>query len=338
MPLLPRFPFRRPAGDWLTDDGAGGTSVERLATELLDAQGVDRAVLCHDDLRYTPAQQNTHLAREICRAANDWTLEQWVARDPRLSALMLVPNQVTDDAVTEIARIGDDPGMAGILMAVNGLSKPLGHAAYHPIYAAAADRGLPVVIHAGVDAANEVLTPHVAGGAPSFYGEYRALSALSVMTHVTSLIVQGVFEKFRDLQVLLMGAGVSWLPALLWRCDAEYVAYRREAPWVRHSPTEYFREHVRVGTWRMAAPAEPERLVRVLNTVEGVEDLLIYGSGFPDWDTSWPSELDSLPVEWRAKARGENAFEFFRWRASPAPSLVGGGDVGAMEIDEKAGA
>jgi predicted TIM-barrel fold metal-dependent hydrolase len=300
---------------------------------------VDRAVLCHDEVRFTPAQQNTHLAREIARATNDWTIEHWLRHDPRLFGVILVPNQVAGDAVAEIARVGDEPGMVAVLMAVNGLSKPFGHPAYHPIYAAAAERGLPIVIHAGCDAPSEALTAHTAGGTPSLYGEYRAFSAQSLMTHVVSMIVQGVFERYRDLQVLVMGGGVSWLPSLLWRFDAEYVAYRRAAPGVRHAPSDYVRDHVRIGTWRPAPPAEPERLVRVLQTIDGVEDLLVHGSGYPDWDTTWPSDLDFFPAEWQPKVRAENALKLFRWEGqAPAPALAAAGTVGDMQDDSEDGA
>src|ERR1700759_5475688 len=86
MPLLPRFPYRRAAGDWLADpdDGAAGTSPKRLVQRLLEGRSGEHARLCHDDARFTPAQPNTHLARETARAANDWTIEQWLGADPRL--------------------------------------------------------------------------------------------------------------------------------------------------------------------------------------------------------------------------------------------------------------
>jgi predicted TIM-barrel fold metal-dependent hydrolase len=314
MTLLPKFPYHRPDGDLLeaAEDVAARSDPVRMLERL---SAVDRIVLSHDEAMWTTAQPNPHLSVEIARAVNDWTAEHWLRVDPRLHALILVPNQLVPDAVEEIARMGDDPGMVGILLGANGANKPLGHPTLHPIYAAAAEHELPIVIHAGLDAPSEVLTSHTPGGMPATYAEYRAYAGQSLMAHLISLIVQGVFDRHPGLRVLLMGGGVSWLPSFLWRSDAEYVAYRRETPWVSRPPTEYVREHVRIGTWRMALPAEPERMVRLLRTIDGIEDVLVYGSGYPHWDTMPAEALAFLPGEWQPKVLGENARELFRWRA-----------------------
>jgi len=81
-------------------------------------------------------------------------------------------------------------------MVGNGLGKPFGHPVYHPIYAAAAEASLPVAIHLGGDAVPDTLTHPTAGGLPSTYAEFRVVGAQALMTHLVSLIGQGVFELF----------------------------------------------------------------------------------------------------------------------------------------------
>src|ERR1700753_1978723 len=75
--VIPQFPYHRPGGDKLPDtseDGApAGSSLATLRNQVLDGADVDRAVLMHDIGRNIPVAPNTHLARELARAANDYT-------------------------------------------------------------------------------------------------------------------------------------------------------------------------------------------------------------------------------------------------------------------------
>jgi predicted TIM-barrel fold metal-dependent hydrolase len=318
--ILPMFPYSRPDGDKLPvavpEYGPAGSSYDLVKEQLLDA-GVEAAVLNYDEGMRTPTTPNTHLARELARASNDWTIDRWLGRDERLHGLVLVPNQVTEHAVGEIARIGDHPQMVGILMSANGLGKPFGHPAYHPIYAAAAERGLPVVIHAGGDAVLETLTHPTAGGLPTSYAEYYIFNSMPLVTHFLSLVAQGVFEKFPDLKVLFSGGGITWLTAILWRFDGEYMPYRRETPWVSKLPSDYVRDNVRLCTYPLVGPAEPEGLIRLLQAFPGIEDVLVYGSGYPNWDTDFPETVaEQLPADWADKVFSENARDLFRWSVS----------------------
>src|ERR1700733_10790359 len=84
---VPFFPYRRSQGDTVagsSPDGApAGTSLDVVQEQLLDANGVERAVLAYDIGRNIPSAPNTHLARELARAANDWTIDRWIEEDER---------------------------------------------------------------------------------------------------------------------------------------------------------------------------------------------------------------------------------------------------------------
>jgi predicted TIM-barrel fold metal-dependent hydrolase len=329
MPLAPMFPYRRPDGDTLA--GADGSSYETLRDQVLDPWGVERAVLCHDLGGLSPARTNPYLARVTATAINDWTRERWLSRDERLSALLVVPNQTPDDGVAEIERLGDDPRIAGVLLAANGLSKPFGHPLYHPILAAAAERGLPVVIPAGGDAITETLSATMAAGMPSSYTEYAVFASQALATHLVSLIAEGVFVKYPDLRVLISGAGVAWMPSVLWRFDTDYAAYRRETPWLDVPPSEYLRRHVRICTYPLDVTARPEQLTQFLRAFRGLEDLLVFGSGYPGWDTDSPESIaDRIPDEWRDKILRENAQALFRWDVQPHRETPPAADVGVV--------
>jgi uncharacterized protein len=324
IPLVPGFPYKHPDGEELPSaagDGPAGSSLQTLREQVLDPLDIELGILSFEEAMLGPAMPSTRLGAAVARAANDWTIDRWLQPEPRLRGLILVPTQVPEDAVAEIVRIGDDPRMAGVLLCVNGLGKPFGHPAYHPIYAAAAERGLPIVIHDGGDAIAETLTHPTAGGLPATYAEYDAFRPQALATHLVTLVAQGVFDRFPELRVLLVGGGVTWISALMWRFDTEYRTFRREAPWLTRKPNEYIRDHVRFATYPLERTDPPETLRRLLALHEDLDDLLIYGSGYPRRDADTPAEVaDLLPVGWSEKVLAENARSFFR--AEPVADTI----------------
>jgi predicted TIM-barrel fold metal-dependent hydrolase len=286
-----------------------------MREQLLDASRVERAILSYDSAMLMPALPNSHLAREVIRAANDWSVDRWLSgKDDRLYGLILVPNQVPDDAAAEVRRVGKNPRMVGVLLGENGVGKLFGHPVYHPIYEAAVELGLPVVLHVGSDAVPDTQTATSAGGLPVTYADYRILAAQPLMAHLVSFIGQGVFEKYPDLRLFVVGIGASWIPGLMWRFDTNYKTLRREVPWVTRIPSEYLRSNVRISTYPLDRTPKPEQLVRILNAYGGAEDLLCFASGYPDWDANDVSYVaDRLPSEWHRKIFYDNALTFFRW-------------------------
>jgi predicted TIM-barrel fold metal-dependent hydrolase len=135
------------------------------------------------------------------------------------------------------------------------------------------------------------------------------------MTHLVSLILHGVFEKYPSLRVLLVESSTAWIPWLLWRLDNNFKALRRDAPWLTRYPSEYFYDHVRVTTQPLDSPDDSEQLVQLLSFIGG-EDILCYSSDYPHWDADeLPSVVSRLPKAWLPKVLRENAWKLFGWPA-----------------------
>ncbi|MEM7015118.1 MAG: amidohydrolase family protein, partial [Verrucomicrobiota bacterium] len=83
---------------------------------------------------------------------------------------------------------------------------------------------------------------------PTFYYEHHALLCQSAMSHVASLILHGVFEKWPTLQFIIIECGIAWLPPVLWRLDSGWKALRKETPWLKRLPSEYAKDHIRFTT------------------------------------------------------------------------------------------
>jgi predicted TIM-barrel fold metal-dependent hydrolase len=319
-PLLAKQVYVNIEGDKLRGQSVDpraplGTSAAAL-TQRLDKHGIDAALLTHDTQALTPMLINVRLSVELARATNDWTIERWLDADPRLSAAVLVPTQLPEQSVQELYRVGKHPQVRAVLLCANGLGKPFGHLTYRPILRAAADLGLVVVIKAGGDNTGDSTTHPTAHGLPSTYAVYHSLLDQSPATHLTSLIAQGAFDELPDLRVMIIGAGISWIAPHMWRFDHEYREFRREAPWLKAAPTHYLEDRIRISTYPLEHVTNRSAWERYLQAFPGLSRVVVYGSGYPSWDSDEPdTAADRLPAAWRDSVLGDNAAEFFDLRA-----------------------
>jgi uncharacterized protein len=290
---------------------------EHFRTEFLDRSPCDRVVLGYGEGLLSTALANHHLVRTVVQAANDWTIDSWLNSDDRLFGLVLIPTGVPEDAGREIRRVGQHDRMVGVAMGTNAFGRPFGHPVYRPIFEAAAELNLPIILQTGSEVLIEQLTPPVGGGLPSTFSEFDALSSQPLVSHVVSMIAEGIFETYPRLKVMVVGGGAGWIPGLLWLFDYWYKIVRLEMPWLRRLPSEYFVEHVRVATADLEAPRESTKLAQLLSTVPGIDSVLVYASGYPrqGWET--PDEIAGrLPEAWHGPAFLGNALDLYRWPSS----------------------
>jgi hypothetical protein len=299
--------FHHPDGDYVVGGAEACTQPEQLSKEVLRGNTV-AAVLVPAKAMLTPADNNALWTVQLARAINNWMADRWLKVDSRFRGSIVVPNQLPSEAAAEIRRLASDSRFAQVLMVGNGLGKPFGHPVYHPIYEAAAEAALPVSIHLGGDAVPDTLTHPTAGGLPSTYSEYRVVGTQSLMAHVVSLIGQGVFERYPRLKVIIVGGGLMWIPALIWRMDNNFGPFGREAPWLRRKPSAYFRDHFLVAAQPLERPREIARLHRALSAFQGMEHLVCFASAYPERDMETPSRIAAaLPKDWHRLIFYENA-------------------------------
>jgi predicted TIM-barrel fold metal-dependent hydrolase len=101
-----------------------------------------------------------------------------------------------------------------------------------------------------------------------YYGDRPAFET------VAAAILQGLFARYPNVQLLLSEQGTVWVPYIVRKMDHAFLMGRR-ATWgkLEMRPSEYFRKHVRV------APYPEENVDRVIESV-GVEPIT-FGSDFP---------------------------------------------------------
>ncbi|MEJ7704649.1 MAG: amidohydrolase family protein [Geodermatophilaceae bacterium] len=287
--------------------GTPGSDYELMRTQLLDRYDVEYAILGGDEGIEVSTLANPHLASALARAANDWMVQEWLGRDPRLKGSIVVAPQDPAGAAEEIRRIGEHPDMVQVIVS-SGSQRPYGDPFYWPIFQAAAEMGLPVAAHLGGQGG--VNANPTGTGPPSYFWEAHALLCETGMGHVASLIAHGVFEKLPELRFLLIECGVAWLPAILWRLDADYKALRKETPWLDRLPSDVAREHIRLTTQPLEQPKDVRHLWSALEAIDG-ERTLLFATDYPHWDFDDPDRV-RIPPAWRDRVLRENARELYR--------------------------
>ncbi len=281
--------------DWRDARGKPATTAERLGHEALDPFGTRIAIL--NCLYGVQATFSEDLGAAMARAVNDWITREWLDRDPRLRASIVVPQQNAELAVAEIERCAGDRRFVQVLLLVSG-ELPLGRRQNWPIYAAAERHGLTVGIHAG----SSYRHPNTPVGWSSYYTEEYINQAGAFQTQLTSLITEGVFAKFPDLTVVLMESGVTWLPGYLWRLTKFWKGLRSEVPWVADPPATIVRDRVRLTLQPFDGPPEPETITRFMEHM-GSDALLLFSTDYPHWQFEG---TDAVPAGLDPRAGAED--------------------------------
>ncbi len=281
--------------------GSEESSLDALRRHVLDRDGVELAIL--NCLYAIDSLHNPEAAVDFARAANDWIIEQWLERDHRLRASMVVPVQLPEEAAREIDRVGGHPGFVQVLLPVR-TEHPLGSRINRPLWAAIDRHHLVAGIHFGGVPGN----PPFPSGWPSHYFEEHAGMAQVAQSQLCSIVSEGVFDLFPQMRVTLSECGFTWLPAFMWRFDKEWRNLRRLVPWVKRAPSEYLRQHVRLTIQPLDAPPTTRLLLEVVDQI-GSEDMLLFASDYPHRHASDPAEqlLARLPEGLARKVGDENA-------------------------------
>jgi len=285
--------------DWRGSDIRAATDVEKLRTQALDPFGTSIAIC--NCLYGVQLLYSEDMAAAYARAVNDWIAKEWLARDPRLRASIVVPVQNAELAVEEIERCAKNPRFVQVLLLVAG-ELPLGRRQHWPIFQAAARHDLPIGIHAG----SSYRHPTTPVGWPTYYMEDYVGQAQAFQQQLASLVCEGVFEKFPDLRVVLLESGVTWLPAFLWRLEKYWRGLRMEIPWVDRPPGKIVRDQVRLTLQPLDAPPNPAHLQRLLDHLDS-DELLLFSTDYPHWQFDGDAALpENLPPSLAQKILVEN--------------------------------
>jgi uncharacterized protein len=291
---------------WPEDGGPPGSNLDLIRSQYLDAYGIEFGVLGplgvsgHSEI-------NQEFSAALASASNDWQRDTFARPEPRLKASIVLPYENAEASVAEIERCAGDPAFAQVFM-LTRTGEPAGNRRYWPIYAAAERHGLPVALHVFGSGGHA----YTGTGWPSYYMEEGAGHSTSCQTVVTSLVIEGVFERFPRLKVVIVEGGFAWLAPLTWRLDKLFERMRNEVPHLRRWPSEYIRQHVWVSTQPMEEPRDRRQVLDMMEWIGW--DRLLFASDYPHWDfddpfRAFPAGLDP---EHRRQILSTNARAVYR--------------------------
>jgi predicted TIM-barrel fold metal-dependent hydrolase len=262
-------------------DGPPGSDLDLMRRQHLDPNGVEVGMLIALS-RGGMEERNLDFGAVLSSAINDWQLECWVKKEPRLRAAIVVPQENAEFAVGEIERRAQDPAFVQVMISPRS-SDPLGHRRYWPIYAAAERCGRPLALHvAGYSGGH----PSTGSGWPTYYMQEHYAMSTGMQNTLASLVFEGVFERFPKLKVVMIEGGFAWAPALCWRMDKHWARMRAETPHLKRPPSEYVRQHVWFTTQPIEEPDVPEHLLDIVNWIGW--DRLMFSTDYPHWDFDDP--------------------------------------------------
>ncbi|MGV9862302.1 amidohydrolase family protein [Rhodococcus koreensis] len=298
----PDVTFTAPLGNRYTkgshpEDGSHpGSDPELAGRRLFDELSFDAAILHPMSVGVLP---DWHLESAILAATNRMLVERWLEsgthKDRFYGTIRVNPNDI-DSAVREIERYKDHPQVVQIGLPMQ-TQAPYGRPHYKPLWRAAVDAGMPVAIH--WEMGQGITHPPTPSGTARTYPQLVGFQPLTFVYHLMNMIAEGVFEEFKDLRVVFADGSADMLTPMIWRMDTFGRPHLEQTPWAPKMPSDYLREHVYFVNGMLDGPGDVDFASEWLR-MTGKEDMLMFGSSYPDWQTA---SVDALPSAWTAEQR-----------------------------------
>lgn len=319
--MLPHGNMKNPhdgfRGDAVPEDGGvPGSDPEQLYEDVIEDAGTTYPILNAAGILLFVASPKADYAHALSRAFNDWLVDKWLDYDDQFIGALTVALQRPEKAAEEIRRLGDHPQIRQVITG-SATEAPLGREFYWPIYEAAAEYDLPVAVHPG-SVGNGICPPLSGAGQPSTFFEGHTAAGSHYTSQLVSLVANGVFEEYPELDFVFLEGGFCWAATMMWRMDHYFEHLEEEVPYLTKRPSEYVRKNCWFGSQPIPEPDDWEHLLQLFDMMHA-EETLLYCSDYPHWDTDdLEHGLPRLEEPLRSRIQYKNAQELYDLPDDPA--------------------
>ncbi|HEV2336631.1 MAG TPA: amidohydrolase family protein [Stellaceae bacterium] len=261
----------------------------RYRCEDMDKDGVD-AELVNGPYEQISQIKNPELRAVCVRAVNDWARELYAESNGRFIMLLPLPCMSPEEATAELLRVAGFGLPTGVIFDWVFAPEPVMHQMWERVWAAAAETGMPVNLHAYPSGGTRQIGVGVPGLEPRNQALMRVANfPMGAMAELMSAVVfSGICDRHRAVRFVLEEAGVGWVPFMFWRFDREYEfgpadnrVFKPDIA-LKRSPSEIVKEHV-FFTFEVEEEGGFRRAPEV-----GLGNFL-WASDFPGLDSPWPN-------------------------------------------------
>jgi|HubBroStandDraft_6_1064221.scaffolds.fasta_scaffold48432_2 predicted TIM-barrel fold metal-dependent hydrolase len=283
------------------------TSASQMRKDL-DELGIDIGVVFPDNLLMLATLRDPDYATALACAYNRWLTDEWLAGDNGLKGAIVAASQNPLVAAGEIRRYAAHKHVAAIYLPSCCVNPLYGHRCYDPIYEAAQETNLPVMLHS-VTAIFPVF-PFNLDCFSTMFSAHIVSHGLSMVANLLSLMETGVPERYPKLRIGFSESGIGWVPWIMMRMDKEYKERRRELAFLSDLPSTYVRRMF-FATQPIEEPENMQQMATILSLFGG-ETSVMFASDWPHHDFDHPNKVLQIPVslETQRNILGGNASRF----------------------------
>ncbi len=279
--------------------------------EDMDIDGVDAEVLYTDVMVGEAYYDLAPDARLACFEAYNNAALEFASADPkRLLPVTIAPLADVDETVREVTRLAKR-GAKAILLPLYPVDMGLPHysdKSYDSLWSCFQETGIPISQHV---TANQPLLDIMGYDATPAKGIFQSLPPIFMAEVMAGWIVPGTLARFPDLRIVLVEAGLGWIPYFLERLDT----MKRSHGWDHYKmlpelPSTYFRRQI-------FCTFEEDTFGVSQRHKIGIDNLM-WASDYPHPDSTWPNSqkviethFSDVPIEEARQMIGGNAARLY---------------------------
>jgi predicted TIM-barrel fold metal-dependent hydrolase len=246
-------------------------------------------------------QADVDLQNLCVRVYNDW-MSEFCAVDPdRLLGVAQIPRTGVEDAIVELRRVRELPGIRGIVCSWWPSGDDWPTPADDPFWYEAEALEMPIIFHRAIGS-TRMGAPFATRG-----GKYKDALTLghlqterlgsSYVPALSYMIIGGVLERCPGLHLVGTETGCGWVPFFLEQSDDNFLRHRFYSETnLSMLPSDYYRRQC-WNTFQVDRFAVENRA--------GVEDKFIWSSDFPHAGADWPNSVNIIEKNLRGVPRDE---------------------------------